>query len=290
VKQFSLYPIYVVYSKTRDEFMYRQAEAWSTRPDGRDIYNWITTTGIPAEQIRPDADSPQSRLYETTVCRMLNNISSDRLGKMVLDSFPPYNKIYIHPMIDAARKECGGCSADTVWWNMNTKQGGGRRIAFSPDFDAPNAEYTLCHELVHAARGSNSVARATDSIKPEYTDSEEFAAHVIENMYRSSQGKTKLDFVYGHADGHKSLTGTKASIYQMMVNDHRQIFALKFLLSSDPLCARLSRLKWPDFNPFRDFETLQRLSINTKMSSDKLTLAEIHSIFPEYFKTALRQD
>ena len=288
MKQFSSYPIYVVYSKAREEFMYQQAARWSTRRDGRDIFNWITTTGISSEQIRPDADSPQSRLYVSTVCRMMNNIASNRLGRLLLNAFPPHNVVYIHPMIDAARQECGGCSADTIWWNMTVKQGGGRRIAFSPDFDAANAEETLCHELVHAMRGSNQFARATDSIKPEYTDSEEFAAHVIENMYRSAAGKTTLDYVYGRSDGHKSLTGSKASIYHMMVNDERQIFALKFLLSSDTFCAALSRLKWPDFNPFRDFETLQRLSINAKMST--LTLDEIRMIFPEYFQTVLRQE
>jgi len=284
MQQFRWYPIYVVYSKARQEFMEQQIDRYAAGNDPG-IFDWAQNVGRNSESIRPDKESPESRHYETTILNLLNKIESNKVGGLLLESLAPGSKIYIHPLTERTRhSDCYKCTGLTTWWEMTLKQGGGRRIAFSPELvKSDQTDDVLVHELMHAYRGESKM-RARRGIGLQYPDGEEFIAHYIENMYRSAKGRADLEFSYYRHYAHASQFGTKSSIYHHIVENEREIFAFRFFLDSDPLCANLAKKSWPAFNPFRDFQILHRLSLNSKLTGEyPMTMEQVREFWPSFF-------
>lgn len=127
----------------------------------------------------------------------------------------------------------------------------------------PNSDFeddTLFHELTHAYRYSAGKFHRRAMANNEY-NTEEFLAHHMQNIYRSFK-KLRLEFSYNPgavpASVHTGQWGTKSEIYKHFLDSADFVMVLKFFLDTDDLAKMVAKLPYPDFNPFRDYKTLEQ--------------------------------
>lgn len=270
--QFKPYPIYVLYSKHGQEHAFGNSKNFSLQGDDK-MSNWMKTTGKYLREITEDT-APAHRhevvAYENAVKKQLETIVSNNIGRLLFSLLNPNVKIWIVPIVEEESGECG-CTAVTTPIN-DLKSGGGIRVLLNPSDLGANADDILFHELVHAYRASYKKYE-TKSVTEEYPTLEEFFALQMQNVYLSARGKKHLYFsYYGGIFQHRNRWGLKGSIYAHFIERADFIMAFKHLLLHEYLAMRTAHEKHSDFNPFRDFSTLERMSLesfnNNKASNE----------------------
>lgn len=195
--------------------------------------------------------------FESEIRQILTNISKTKIGQIVMSSLNQNEIIWIVPFY--------GVKGTAKTNRSTTNEGGGIRIRYNPgdfkhtyegekykDIDA-RAE-VLIHEMVHAARQSHNRFYGMRLDPKTFGNAEEFIAEQIGNMYRSVTRKANY---YGLYDGGYD---TKENIYQMFSQDKGIVNALKYFLQTEPIAQQAASLKSPFYNPFRDFDLIERES------------------------------
>jgi hypothetical protein len=251
--QFKPYPIYVVYSRQNQLDAQQQVIQLNRAGD----YEWEKFVNNVA-LTTPDSD-PASRAaaqkYEKTIADLLGRIHRNPIGRTLLDLLK--KDVYIVP-------RSGGCyCAQTFPLDYETKQldytvgKGETYIWFDPNQDF--RDDTLFHEFIHAYRYSYNKFQRRAMANNEY-NTEEFLAHQMENIYRSSLNLPLL-FTYhtGSVDSHPGEFGQKGSIYQHFLTNPEFIMVLKHFLDHEYFAMLVSNMSQADYNPFRDYKVLERM-------------------------------
>lgn len=261
---FQPYPIYIIYSRHMQEAAGRMAQEFRMQGDDH-MYSWMTWTGSSKMEIVEDS-APihygEARNFENNIKKELDLIARTEVGRCLFNSFAGGTKLYIIPSLvpkaitRIALKVVGDAVVE------DPKGGGGIRIGINPSDWPGTLDNTLVHEITHAMRYSHNRMEHRKIGHPDFGDAEEFYATQVENVYRSSLGKTGLYGSYNEfQEGKWSAKGT---IYSTFVDTPILIMALKYCLDEkDGLAKKLSRLPLnkPDFNPFRDYPTLERMAL-----------------------------
>jgi hypothetical protein len=192
--------------------------------------------------------------YQNAIRNTLTTISRTSIGKRLLDLFGSSQKTYIIP------QDYDGPAKTQL---ATDEQGGGIRIMFSPQqfanvYVGPASvgsavEDTLFHELVHAMRYSQDRFFPRHLLNWDFNNnSEEFIAEQFANVYHSSRGES--DFYSTYRGEYRR----KKQMYQYLEEDAELVMALKFYLKTEPLAKFAANLKQPDYNPFRDFNEIEK--------------------------------
>jgi len=281
--QFSKFPIYVVYSKNWQKNLRRLWDSYSTDVwlarrsvsdnllkmkisnlirdskrvhDGKRLILALREFEL-EEDIKPKYAS-EILAYENEIRQLLILISSTRIGQLLLNSLNQRSKIWIIPSL--------GPSHLAMTHPALSSEYDGIRIFFNPDgfhntFVSPTAtadarEEVLFHELVHASRFSNArFLPKPFTNESNFHNSEEFLAEQLANVYHSTRQKSKI---YGLYNGGYA---SKDEAYKMFIENAEYIMALKYLLQTEPLVRQVAALKTPDYNPFRDYQKLEKESL-----------------------------
>ncbi len=93
----------------------------------------------------------------------------------------------------------------------------------------------------------------------DYTDTEEFLATHMQNVYLDCRGKTR--YYRTHDD---PVLRTKDHIYLEFVEDGQVIQALQHFVNNETLARVVAQwqLPFPRFNPWRDFPQLERIYLD----------------------------
>lgn len=117
------------------------------------------------------------------------------------------------------------------------------------------ADEVLFHEMVHAYRYAHPKVHVKVSLAlPGYTDTEEFLAHQMTNVYRSLWGAKKFNLDY------KARTLTTAAACEAALRSGKGLLdAMAVFLRDDPLSQSVAKLKPKTlYNPFADFDRIRR--------------------------------
>jgi hypothetical protein len=280
--QFGNYPIYIVYSLHRQQAVeplwkeYYNAQKLAQERARKDLFTSRTKFWRDVEvanekgrlidavfqwQVIEDLEPKYKKEideYESTIQQTLTTISHTSIGKALLDQCNHQKKIWIIP---------ANWDNPTAKTELATEeQGGGIRIMFNPKAFrnvfvgrgsvGSAVEDTLFHELVHAMRYSQDRYFPRSLIKWEFHhNSEEFIAEQLANVYHSSRRESDFYGTYLGPDK------TKKEMYQYFVEDAELVMALKFFLTTEPLAKFAAHLRQPDFNPFRDYNEIEKRSL-----------------------------
>jgi hypothetical protein len=272
--QFKPYPIYVVYSKYNqlereyDAAAFRRAGDYEGEKLARNV--GITT---------PDTPYPvtvaEAQRYEDNIRLLLRRIQTTAIGKIFFPILK--NDVWVVPKTSDHTN--GGCYCaitlplDYDTKNLNYVAGRGDSfIWFNPD--SAFQDDTLFHEFIHAYRFGAGTFKQRMMANNEY-NTEEFLAHVMQNIYRSLKGLPLL-FTYstGTVKHHPSEHGRTGSIYQHFLTNAEFIMVLKHFLDNDDLTKLVAKMKQPEFNPFRDYKILERMYLDQVGDPSIKTLPE----------------
>lgn len=195
--------------------------------------------------------------FENEIRQILTNISKTKIGQIVMNSLNQNELIWIVPFY--------GVKGTAKSSRSTTSEGGGIRIRYNPeDFRSTYEgekykkidarEEVLIHEMVHAVRQSHNRFFGMRLDQKTFGNAEEFIAEQIGNIYRSVTRKVNY---YGLYDGGYD---TKENIYQMFSQDKAIVNALKYFLQTEPIAQQAASLKSPAYNPFRDFNLIEKES------------------------------
>ena len=271
--QFKKYPIYSVYSRHNQDASRATASAYNTearrlekeakrlnndalKREAKEEFEWekfVENTAITTEDADP-AYRKEAADYHKAIFDRLTWIESVPFGGMLLRLFR--SDVFIVPRLSDDKCYC----AQTYPLDWDTDQGfavgkGDTYIWFNPNKDF--TDDVLFHELTHAYRYSvgrfNRIAMADN----EY-NTEEFYAHQMQNTYRSYK-RLKLEFSYNNTvASHPDPWGTKREIYDHFLSHDDFTKVLKQFLAADDFARTIARLNYPDYNPFRDYPSLQK--------------------------------
>jgi hypothetical protein len=206
--------------------------------------------------------------YEQAVCSLLRKIEGNRVGRMVLGHINKKTTVWIVPKSPQELKQDNTAQTGPLKYdiqaNGNYARGygsGDTVILYNPEL----GDGVLLHELVHAYRYSldkfvpvnldycNGYSRYT-------TTSEEILAHVIQNIYLS-EAKQPLCLDYkSYWDG-----STKEETYKVLVGNERLMWILNYFSRHEYLAIMAAHtFKTTEYNPFRDFATLEAASLKTR--------------------------
>jgi hypothetical protein len=206
--------------------------------------------------------------YEQAVCSLLRKIDGNRVGRMVLGHINKKTTVWIVPKSDEELKHDNSAQTHPLNYDIQTNGmyvrgygSGDTVILYNPEL----GDGVLLHELVHAYRYSfdkfvpvnldysNGYSRYT-------TTSEEILAHVIQNIYLS-EAKQSLCLDYkSYWDG-----STKEETYKVLVGNERLMWILNYFLRHEYLATMAAHtFKTTEYNPFRDFATLEAASLKTR--------------------------
>ena len=271
--QFKKYPIYVVYSRhnqndSRELASRYNREAMKLEKEGarkndpamkaaaRREYEWeklVENTALTTEDSDPRYKKEADK-YRTDVINRLKLIEAVPIGKTLLSMFQ--NDVYIVP-----RPPGGSYAAQTYPLDWDTEQGfafgkGDSYIWFEPNSDFKDD--VLFHELTHAYRYSVGKFNRVSMADNEY-NTEEFYAHQLQNMYRSYKGLW-LEFSYSSSvtSPRGGKWGTKQEIYDHFLSHDDFANVLKQFLDTDDFVRSVRHLRFPDYNPFRDYPSIQK--------------------------------
>jgi hypothetical protein len=208
--------------------------------------------------------SPWAVHYEKRISALLSFIGANQVGRCLLNmlrtrgTFP----IWIIPY-DSAQVEFGGAGNANVTWAPEEYVGTKAvRLAYSPEFftydswgkmPGSRADEVLFHEMVHVYRYANpSIKKRISDSLPGYTDHEEFLAHQLSNVYRSTRGARKFNLDYK-----EKKVATAAECEAALRSSKPLLDALAVFLGTDPLARAVAKQKTL-YNPFGDFERLKR--------------------------------
>jgi hypothetical protein len=219
--------------------------------------------------------------YEQAVCSLLRKIDGNRVGRMVLGHINKKTTVWIVPKSDEELKHDNSAQTYPLNYDIQTNGmyvrgygSGDTVILYNPEL----GDGVLLHELVHAYRYSfdkfvpvnldysNGYSRYT-------TTSEEILAHVIQNIYLS-EAKQSLCLDYkSYWDG-----STKEETYKVLVGNERLMWILNYFLRHEYLATMAAHtFKTTEYNPFRDFATLEAASLKTRplvpASEEPMTVA-----------------
>jgi hypothetical protein len=219
--------------------------------------------------------------YEQAVCSLLRKIDGNRVGRMVLGHINKKTTVWIVPKSDEELKHDNSAQTHPLNYDIQTNGmyvrgygSGDTVILYNPEL----GDGVLLHELVHAYRYSfdkfvpvnldysNGYSRYT-------TTSEEILAHVIQNIYLS-EAKQSLCLDYkSYWDG-----STKEETYKVLVGNERLMWILNYFLRHEYLATMAAHtFKTTEYNPFRDFATLEAASLKTRplvpASEEPMTVA-----------------
>jgi hypothetical protein len=197
------------------------------------------------------------REYESTIERLLTIIAHTSIGYSLLSMIKPDAKIFIIP--------ADWSKPTAVTWDRSEDEGGGIRIYFNPSafrriFVSPRrapadeAEDTLFHELVHAMRKSNDRYAGKVLMNEDFDNTEEFIATQIANVFHAARRSSDIYDSY-HGEYRR-----KDEMYKYLIQDAELVMALKFFMQTEPLAKAAAFLHQPEYNPFRDFEEIERKS------------------------------
>jgi hypothetical protein len=258
--QFKPYPVFIVYSKHWYRINAEQRHAAFANGDDK-LGWWLDSTGRDLQEIMSDNASAESLAYEKFILKALQSIDSTQVGTTLLTALRPDKPLYIIP---GARERCPGKGSACAWqYEYEVKAGGGYRLWYnSEDWTQDNFDDVLFHELCHVYRGEFGRRLRSPQVTGEFPDIEEFYAFQLQNLLRSSRKKNSLQYTYLSRDRtHPSYMSNKSSIYQHIVDSPEHIMALKHLLNTDTLARLVSNWQSPEYNPFRDYKILERLSL-----------------------------
>ena len=258
--QFRTYPIYIVYSRNKQQSVFDVAYDYLREGDDK-LYENIATKGMSRLEITDDDPAYRGERikFENTIKVYLDKLAGTEVGRCILDHLNRAEKVWILP--DPFLKKV----AQTKWSDTRN-EGGGLRVRVNPEDWVGYLDDLLAHELTHAVRYTNN------RISPKMLaqggnfsgDSvEEFMATQVANLYRSSLGKKQLFASYVSDENGKPILKDKGTIYSEFIQYPEIIMALKFCRDNEPLISRISKLplKHPEFNPFRDVAVLERMAI-----------------------------
>jgi hypothetical protein len=219
--------------------------------------------------------------YEQAVCSLLRKIDGNRVGRMVLGHINKKTTVWIVPKSNEELKHDNSAQTHPLNYDIQTNGmyvrgygSGDTVILYNPEL----GDGVLLHELVHAYRYSfdkfvpvnldysNGYSRYT-------TTSEEILAHVIQNIYLS-EAKQSLCLDYKSSwDG-----STKEETYKVLVGNERLMWILNYFLRHEYLATMAAHtFKTTEYNPFRDFATLEAASLKTRplvpASEEPMTVA-----------------
>jgi hypothetical protein len=199
---------------------------------------------------------------------LLRKIDGNRVGRMVLGHINKKTTVWIVPKSDEELKHDNSAQTHPLNYDIQTNGmyvrgygSGDTVILYNPEL----GDGVLLHELVHAYRYSfdkfvpvnldysNGYSRYT-------TTSEEILAHVIQNIYLS-EAKQSLCLDYkSYWDG-----STKEETYKVLVGNERLMWILNYFLRHEYLATMAAHtFKTTEYNPFRDFATLEAASLKTR--------------------------
>jgi len=206
--------------------------------------------------------------YEQAVYSSLRTIDGNRVGRMVLGHINKKTTVWIVPKSPQELKQSFTALTGPLKYDIQTDETYGRTYGSGDTVILYNPELrddVLLHELVHAYRYSfdkfvpvnlnysNGFSRYT-------TDSEEILAHVIQNIYLS-EAKQLLCLDYRSGWGGY----TKEETYKVLVGNERLMWILNYFSRHEYLAIMAAHaFKTTDYNPFRDFATLEATSLKTR--------------------------
>jgi hypothetical protein len=254
--QFKPYPIYVVYSK-QNQIDAQYSVIQLNRSKDYEWEKFTNNVALTSEDTDPRS-RPHLIKYETAIRTLLKRIDGTEIGHALFRTLK--SDVYVVP------RPPGGCyCAQTYPLDYETRQldytigKGDTYVWFDPNKDFQDD--TLFHEFIHAYRfGFNKFERRTVA-NGEY-NTEEFLAHTMQNIYRSSL-KQPLLFTYntGSVDGHPGEFGKMGSIYQHFLENPEFVMVLKYFLDHEYFAMLASKMK-AEFNPFRDYKILERMYLD----------------------------
>jgi hypothetical protein len=197
--------------------------------------------------------------YESTVLQFLKKIDSNPVGRMVLGLINKKTTVWIIPKSDADLKQC--FCAQT--WPLNydlqmdgsVARGSGSGdtvIQFRPEL----GDDTLFHELVHAYRYSYKKFQPMQmnirsGQSSAFESTEEFLAHQMENIYRSQSNRPlELDYMWASVSD-------KKDIYDFLQDNIEILQTLKYFLRHEYLAMLAAHTFITDYNPFRDYKSME---------------------------------
>jgi hypothetical protein len=204
--------------------------------------------------------------YEQAVYSLLRQIDGNRVGRMVLGHINKKTTVWIVPRSPEELKHDFSAQTGPLKYDIQTDYSrgygsGDTVILYNPEL----GDGVLLHELVHAYRYSfdkfvpvnlhysNGFSRYT-------TTSEEILAHVIQNIYLS-EAKQLLCLDYRSGWGGY----TKEETYKVLVGNERLMWILNYFSRHEYLAIMAAHaFKTTDYNPFRDFATLEATSLKTR--------------------------
>jgi hypothetical protein len=260
--KFEPYPIYINYSK-HWQLKLKSEIAEANRAKKYDEEKQLTIKAVTSSDLTLANGlwKDDVKQYETTISRLLRQIESNALGKVLLKILNLKTKIWIVPMPDQEFKGC--YCAQTYPLNYQTKPFEGYAIGSGDAYIYYNPDNVftddiLFHELVHAYRYSFKKFDRMP-IDNEY-NGEEFLAHHLQNIYLSLL-KKELFFAYKGEE-----KADKARIYRHLNETPAQLKAIEYfstheylaMLAANSLAANVA-----DYNPFRDYRQIRGLSGKT---------------------------
>jgi hypothetical protein len=260
MRKFGKYPIVVNYNlhtqkrSEREEARLHKAGQYAAERQLDIRTNTTSDSKIENNLFKQEVDQ-----YEATICKCLQKIEGNPVGRMVLGLINKQTTVWIIPKSDSDLKQC--FCAQTWPLNYDLQMDGSVArgvgsgdtvIQYRPEL----GDDTLFHELVHAYRYSYKkfqpmtiYYRVDDAAATQST--EEFFAHQMENIYMS-QGHRPLTLDYTYAR-----PSEKQTIYDFLTDNSDMLQTLKYFLHHEYLAMLAAHTFATDYNAFRDYGTLE---------------------------------
>lgn len=266
MQKFGTYPIMVNYNlhtrlrnKRKEEELHRQGQYLEER---KLVMKDTTSSDATIEN---NMYSGELDDYEDAVCSMLRKIDSNPVGRMVLGHINKKTTVWIVPESPEELKQnkysalTGPLKYDIQKDYARGYGSGDTVILYNPEL----GDDTLLHELVHAYRYSfDKFVPVKLDYSTRYqrwsTTSEEILAHVMQNIYLS-QAKRDLILDYKSSwGGYK-----KEDTYEVLVGNERLMWIVNYFARHEYLAITAAHTFKTEYNPFRDFATLEATSLKT---------------------------
>ena len=260
MRKFGQYPIVVNYNlHTQLRSDREEARLHVTRQYEAERQLSIKTNTTSDSKIENNLFKQEIDQYEATICKCLQKIESNPVGRMVLGLINKQTTVWIIPKSDADLKRCFCSQTWPLKYDLqmdgSVARGAGSGdtvIQFRPELE----DETLFHELVHAYRYSYKkfqpmtiYYRVDETGDSQFT--EEFLAHQMANIYLS-QGKRKLALDYAWQE-----VADKEKIYDFLTDNSDMLQTLKYFLHHEYLAMLAAHSFATDYNPFRDYAALE---------------------------------
>jgi Effector protein len=204
--------------------------------------------------------SPWAENYEKRVSALLSFIRANHVGRCLLQLLRAKGtlRIWIIPYDSDMVEMMGEGNANVTWAPEKYAGAKAVRMAYSPEFftyaswgrrPGSRADEVLFHEMVHAYRYANPSIKKRIYIElPGYTDHEEFIAHQLSNVYRSTRGAHKFNLDYK-----KKALATADECEKALRSSRKLTDAMALFLDTDPLAKAVANLHTL-YNPFATFQ------------------------------------